>query len=1114
MRFLRYYASLPFVTPKGPSLDAIPGIELGNAHGGPTDLASICRFIFSSLRPAAVTAALITICLVAVPACASAAATTYTVNMLADVTDPTSMCAYGTNPTCSLRDAITLANANSGSIITFFPGLTGTSYLSSSNLPEISANMTIEGPGANLLTIDFQGANSISVNNASLSISGVTFADGARAVELTTNADAAIDRCVITGMNDNALYINSNSTLKVTNSLIYGNSTQGILNGAGIANYSGTLTVINSTITSNTSGLNGGGIYNNGTAIITNSTIAGNTANAVGSGDNGGAGIYNSGTVTIINSIVAGNTANNSAQFNDCSDCGTQSTNNIINGTPPALGPLAWNGGPIKTMLPLYGSTAIGAGNYVTGGPSADQRGFFRPLSGVIDLGAVQTHYLTVNTLTDSDDGICGATTCSLRDALEQAATNTAGDIRFSASGTIFLTSGKPLPAIAEDLNIAGPGASKLTIDGGQSSVVGSVLTIEEEQLVAISGVTITNGSAPETTNLAGGAITSYGQLTVSNSVISGNTSIDAGGGIVSNGEWLLVDNSTISGNTSYNAGGAIYNTDGSILIVNNSTLSGNTVNIGNGGGVWSNGGAVLVSNSTISGNTADEGGGIYFNCSSQSSCVGVTVNNSTISANTAASGYTAGGIFNHSGFGVVTAYNSIVAGNTTNGTANSGDCPNCGTQSKYNFIGGNPQLTPLQLTGVGAMQEVMVPMPGSPVMGAGSWIMSATGPTILTKAVFTDERGFPRPPVTSLIDLGAVQTNYTAIEFATEPSDVRVAQDIVPAPAVTVLETNPANQNEDGVAGIPITLTFSGGSSEIVNPSSLTAMTVGTEGLATFGALAVNTPGTNCTFTVASPVFGSVKVTSNTFNVLVLAATPTFSPAAGTYTSAQSVTISDATPGATIYYTTDGTVPTVNSTKYTGSIAVTATETISAIAVASGFANSAVASATYNLPINFAISVTPTALSVTGGQSGTATVSVTPQNLVPSAVSFTCSGLPTGATCSFSPATVTPSGTSTSNTTLTVFTATASAALQRNSNPLLPASTLAVAFCFFGWRKRRSVQLLLLLAVSVIGLSLFTGCGGGAGKTPVTSTITVTGTSGSGSSLVQNTTTFSLTVN
>jgi len=79
-------------------------------------------------------------------------------------------------------------------------------------------------------------------------------------------------------------------------------------------------------------------------------------------------------------------------------------------------------------------------------------------------------------------------------------------------------------------------------------------------------------------------------------------------------------------------------------------------------------------------------------------------------------------------------------------------------------------------------------------------------------------------------------------------------------------------------------------------------------------------------------------------------AATPTFSPAAGTYTSAQSVSISDATSGAAIYYTTNGTTPTTSSTKYTGPITVSSSETLEAIAVATGDTNSAVASAVYSI--------------------------------------------------------------------------------------------------------------------------------------------------------------------
>jgi len=92
--------------------------------------------------------------------------------------------------------------------------------------------------------------------------------------------------------------------------------------------------------------------------------------------------------------------------------------------------------------------------------------------------------------------------------------------------------------------------------------------------------------------------------------------------------------------------------------------------------------------------------------------------------------------------------------------------------------------------------------------------------------------------------------------------------------------------------------------------------------------------------------------------NVVVLAATlidqtatPTFSPPGGTYSSAQNVTISDSTPGASIYYTTDGSSPTTASTPYSGAISVSATTTIQAIALASGYTASAVATATYTIP-------------------------------------------------------------------------------------------------------------------------------------------------------------------
>ena len=76
--------------------------------------------------------------------------------------------------------------------------------------------------------------------------------------------------------------------------------------------------------------------------------------------------------------------------------------------------------------------------------------------------------------------------------------------------------------------------------------------------------------------------------------------------------------------------------------------------------------------------------------------------------------------------------------------------------------------------------------------------------------------------------------------------------------------------------------------------------------------------------------------------------ATPKFSPDGGVYTSTQNVTISTETDGATIYYTTDGSTPTNESTVYGSPISVSATATLKAIAVKDGSYDSSVATASY----------------------------------------------------------------------------------------------------------------------------------------------------------------------
>ncbi len=121
-------------------------------------------------------------------------------------------------------------------------------------------------------------------------------------------------------------------------------------------------------------------------------------------------------------------------------------------------------------------------------------------------------------------------------------------------------------------------------------------------------------------------------------------------------------------------------------------------------------------------------------------------------------------------------------------------------------------------------------------------------------------------------------------------------------------------------------------------------------------------------------------------------AATPTFSVASGTYSPPQTVAIFDATPGATIYYTTNGTTPTTSSTQYTVPLTVSSTETVEAIATASGYTTSAVATATYTisalLPVagvspgsltfsNQGVGTTSTSQPVTLSNTGTAALTI-----------------------------------------------------------------------------------------------------------------------------------------
>jgi predicted outer membrane repeat protein len=257
------------------------------------------------------------------------------------------------------------------------------------------------------------------------------------------------------------------------------------------------------------------------------------------------------------------------------------------------------------------------------------------------------THAGTI-TVTNTNNSGSGSLRQAIMDANAAAGADT---ITFSVTGTIKLSSA--LPAISGDLTITGPGASSLTISGEN---VGRVFFISSGANVTISGVTVANGRVTSTD--VGGGIRNEGTLTLTDCILSSNTSSGGNGGGLANsaGKTANVTNCTFSGNTAYYSGGGIAN-EGT-LVVTNSTFSNNHATQSYGGGLY-NHGTATVNNSSFSGNTASDGGGM------QNRFARATVTGSAFTGNTASS--YGGGITNTGDSNTtLTVANSTVANNTT----------------------------------------------------------------------------------------------------------------------------------------------------------------------------------------------------------------------------------------------------------------------------------------------------------------------------------------------------------------------------------------------------------------------------------------------------------------
>ncbi|MBS1790757.1 MAG: putative Ig domain-containing protein [Acidobacteria bacterium] len=359
-----------------------------------------------------------------------------------------------TNGQCSLREAIINANTDSQSGSTDCPAgsgvdritfsVTGTINLAGA-LPDITQPLVIAGPGANLLTVRRNTGGNYRIfgfAGQSATLSGLTVANGNTSASgggvFANGTELVINDCVITGnqaATGGGIAAIFGGALTINRSTVSNNSAN---QAGGIYSQDRDAFIQDSTVSGNT-GNDTGGIHNKASATIntvklTNTTVSGNMsttgASAIrsepsspvfsiisltnctvtnnstsGAGQPGAIWLQPTGTdfMTLMNTIVSGNTSGGA--FSDITgNAGPSSSYNLIgagggmtNGTQgnivgvfnPQLAPLGNYGGSTQTHLLLAGSPAHNAGT-ITGAPAMDQRGYTRPVGGVVDIGAVE----------------------------------------------------------------------------------------------------------------------------------------------------------------------------------------------------------------------------------------------------------------------------------------------------------------------------------------------------------------------------------------------------------------------------------------------------------------------------------------------------------------------------------------------------------------------------------------------------------------------------------------------------------------------------------------------------------------------------------------------------
>ena len=653
--------------------------------------------------------------------------------------------------TCTLRQAAYSASADSsyGSCVagsssevdsirfdTKFPR---TIELTSIAIPLQNGDIDVSASAYAPITIDASGLeeelnNAVNSQRVNLTFENITIQNSRNSGIIVDIGSTVrlVDSSIVGSGSSGVQLFDSQSRLILERSTISSNGNPSV-DGGGISSQ-GNVTILHSTISGNTA-RNGGGIYLGEAAqlsSIRNSTITQNSA----SGDGGGFALggvqtrYTGYRVTFSDSIISGNTAtrlgdeisksvlgggtliiqsrnllgssatssdqafNNFTQNSgvNANNSGVRSENIDLDNILDTR--LQDNGGPTKTHNLVANSAAIGRITSTTTCNMPDQRNESRgDPSANCDLGAVE--YLPIGQdIVVTESLSPSPANCDLQSAILSANTNQAhrncsaggvNDVISFADTLDKVSLGGALPSILSDVTIQGSGGETPTvIDALDRS---RVFNISSGSRVNLDGLFITNGRAVSS-NGAGILISRGSFVTLSNSVVSGNETVNSGSGagiFASESRLNIVDSSIVS-NSSASTGGGISVTDSgleisdSFIVFNQSARQGagvlvqtnsefdikgaaivNNVSSSTGGGIRLSTSSGAVSASAIIGNSATSGAGLDLVTDAELNLV-----NSSVSANSASS--LGGGFFVGYGASLNVLNSTIVENQNTNG--------------------------------------------------------------------------------------------------------------------------------------------------------------------------------------------------------------------------------------------------------------------------------------------------------------------------------------------------------------------------------------------------------------------------------------------------------------